>query len=119
MLGDLNSKGYKSVAMIKWGKNEETLDIRRFSQDGVPMKGISTNHAEAVELFRILKSEENIDRLFDEGPVSTAATAEEEPKRQAVNLYEILGDVEAIHHSRKRGYVTIDGRIELKFKKEV
>jgi hypothetical protein len=36
-----DSDSPKKIAIIKWGDNEPTIDIRRFSNDGIALKGVS------------------------------------------------------------------------------
>jgi hypothetical protein len=57
--GYLNKKESKFVSIIKWGDNDNTLDIRRCgkNKDGKQYvsKGISLSYDEAEELYNILK----------------------------------------------------------------
>ena len=57
----LNTKENKVVAVVKWGDNEPTLDIRRCGEnkDGefYLSKGISLNYDETKILYEILKDQ--------------------------------------------------------------
>ena len=61
----LNEKENKIAAIVKWGDNDPTFDVRRCGEnkDGefYLAKGISLSYAEAVELYEILK--ENLKKI--------------------------------------------------------
>lgn len=57
----LNAKENKVVAVVKWGDNDPTLDIRRCGENKEGefylSKGISLTYEEAEILYDVLKSE--------------------------------------------------------------
>lgn len=61
----LNEKENKIAAIVKWGDNDPTFDVRRCGEnkDGefYLAKGISLSYAEAEELYEILK--ENLKKI--------------------------------------------------------
>lgn len=66
----LNNKENKVAAVVKWGDNNPTFDIRRCGEDKEGefylAKGISLSYDEAEELYEILKDNlKKIKKIMD------------------------------------------------------
>lgn len=95
----------KKVVKISWNGNNPTIDIRRFSDDGIPMKGISLKEKELKDVIKALEK-------------AYSDSDEKEDNRESVDLRSVLKDVPDIVDLREKGYITKNGKIKLELIKK-
>jgi hypothetical protein len=103
-----DSDSPKKIAIIKWGDNEPTIDIRRFSNDGIALKGVSLSVNEIDDVVVGLHvAKLHYEDLYSPKPID---------RRETVDLMSKLNSAPDIVDTRTRGYVTHDNKVVFKLK---
>ena len=103
-----DSESAKKVSIIKWGDNPPTIDIRRFNNEGVPLKGISLNPEEVDDVIVSLHIAKTFFKEYS--PTLTPVV----DKRETINIMDRLKTAPSIVDNRTLGHVTVDSLIVMK-----
>lgn len=104
-----DSPSAKKVSIIKWGNNEPTIDIRRFTSEGVPLKGISLSPSEVDDVIVNLHIAKTYFKQY-----SPALTEPIVDSRETINIMDRISSAPSIVNYREQGHITQDSCIVFK-----